>query len=281
MPVFSTRVVYGGAKQWAELFDANSPEFNRGRQSFRSQRKFILDYSDLNAFNAECFPDANGLPGRHPNLSDLWVDSWAASPMVGDDPIEYVDGLATPLKYTATVTYTPLDLQNEQTQDFESDPSEPIDLLVANMSFRTEAMTLPGESFKWESDSSAADEDINPVMMIQLVDFSLQRPRAARIPFTAIRNCVGKVNESRFFGADAETVLYMGAQIGYRFSSNGQRSYEIQHQFTEKRIDIGGGTIGGWNYFLRPDGTWDKLLNKTNDETVYKTTDQFRFLLRP
>lgn len=279
MAEFLTRVTRDQDAIWQESIDGDSPEFTRSRTDYSSTRKFIVPVSQLDLFNSHCFPDLYGPSGQHPVADALFVNNWAAKPFHDNDITEFYPGMSSPSLYMITVNYSPYSLDAPKIIDFGSDPTIPYNELIGNMGFRTEAMTLPGKAFKWETSTVVVKEEINPVMMIQLMDFTIATPKTASIPFTAIRDNMGKVNANQFFGGAAETVLYQGTQVGFRFGNDGSRSFELSHQFTEKRIQWDG-NIYGWNHFMDPATyKWDRLINRDTNLPTYTTSTTFQNLM--
>lgn len=237
---FLTRAVLGGDKRWEELIDRDGVTFRRSRTSLDCTRKFILRYDELDTFYRECFPEDSYLTAQHPNLP-LFVDTLDMNPLLSEEIAEYnLQGLASNENFVCKVSYAPWESEDYNSPESPDDPSSTLnnfDLLVGNMNFRTEAMTLPGKVFKWEgSGKDVANNSINPVLMIQLMDFTVSIPQAKFVPLYAVRKNIGRVNSEEFFGAAPETVLYLGTGVRWRHSSDGSRTFDLEHRFSEKRI---------------------------------------------
>lgn len=250
MSTFNALAVRGGSQQWEEYAETESPSYSGTRTSLSCQRRFRVPEDDFDAFLAELYPVGQTLTGEHPQRDGLYVDTFTAEPEVGPEAVEAATGVVGPQFYEFTVTYTPWESQDLTTGVYDPGEQNNVDLLIGNFNFRVEAMTLPGTGFKWASDNANVKKnELNPVMMIPILDFSLSIPRAPFIPAAAIRANIGKVNETAIWGATAETLLFLGTSARYRFNSLGQKLFDLEHRFSEKRIPNGSTPIGdymGW-----------------------------------
>jgi hypothetical protein len=74
-------------------------------------------------------------------------------------------------------------------------------------------------------------------------------------PWTAIRQCVGKVNAFKFAGAPRGTLLFLGAEASQDITTHGVKAWTLEYKFSEKNANAQNPLRPqGWNYFLRPNG---------------------------
>src|SRR4026209_886976 len=76
--------------------------------TFSEQRNVLMAWADIDNLFLECFPNAPALPGRHPTVSHLYVESVDINPY---PPIpaqsEIIIGtVANYLRATAVITYS-------------------------------------------------------------------------------------------------------------------------------------------------------------------------------
>lgn len=276
-------VVAGGTKAWEELIEPDvSPQIQFSRGNATYTRYFKVPTADAETFKEECFPSAGVIPGAHPGFPQLFVDTLTYKPFDGAAFSEAASGVNEPDNWHVTVTYTPwqADPAPPGSYDPVSDPIEVLDLLTTSMQFSTEAMSLPGYSLKWQmTGNQIASENVSAYILVHTTQFGLMIPKARRIPWAAIRENRGKVNETAFWGAEPETVLYNGASVSARYFTDGTRVFDVEHSFTEKQI-VWGSSKFGWNYIWDPDNKrFDRPLGISDGNTLYALSSTFGSLL--
>lgn len=238
MASFYSYVVAGGQKVWEELIEptpSGKGQYTRTGRTFT--RTFRVPQADSNDFLAECYPDTTIGVGEHPVLDGMYVNTIDIDHMPGETYSEVSSGVMEPGNYMLTVTYGPLETDGNTGGDADAD--SPTDVLVGSVSHTMEAMSLPGYGLQWHGLTAGEElvkDAISPYLMIPVTKFSISRPRLPFIPWGIINFCTGRVNKSVFWGYAAETVLYTGASVSYSFSSNGQRQYSLEHQFSARQI---------------------------------------------
>lgn len=298
---WDVKIVSDGTTGWEEVYHPNlGPQITFGRNGRTARRFFKVPNSDLEDFEQECL--TGGLiPKPHPVYSNLLIDTVELAPF-NEDFDETTSAslfVNTPNDWLATVSYSPWQSEPSATAP-QPDTDNPVDILTGDMSFTVEVMTLPGYSLKWDSDDSEIKpETAQAHIKIPMVTWNLIIPRVNRIPWTAIRKCMGCVNKFQFWGADPETVLYNGATIQATFYSDGSKVWNVSHSFTERRIRWGVGsgssattTVYGWNHIWNPGmpagpgGTpaaiapkWDKPIDSTSGLPMYELSAAFPTLL--
>ncbi len=263
------RVVAGGLVPFYE--DPTSPQISLGRESRSIKRTGFIDWNNIEALNAECYPAAPLIYGRHPTVNYLYVDSIEISPKHENaalEDISVVSGIAVHSLAKIEVTYTRVDF------DEEDDGAGGFDLLSRKWSFTGEFMTLPSHSLEWEDIPGQAvqQEEISAAKIIPTIEHSITQHRRTSINWTAIRENFGKVNDGEYQGAADETLLLAGVEISFQFNSNGTKVYTQDLKFHERLIKQGANTYG-WNHFLRADGQWKRLKDKAGNLIYPKTND--------
>jgi hypothetical protein len=105
-------------------------------------------------------------------------------------------------------------------------------------------------------------------VLIPSVEYEYVRHRMAAVPTATIYNCLGKVNNATFLGADPGHVLYTGARARSSYDPSGVRIWEVQHRFAIR----GGGT---WNEFYVPGAGWGTIRLGTSGptQTLYQSVN--------
>lgn len=274
MTAFLTYLTAGGSKTWEELIEpVQSPVGEYTRENRSITRAFRVPIAQTNALIAECFPTLS-IPGQHPVVGGMYVNKVGFGPMPGELLTENGNH-SEPANYLVSVTYGPLEIGPFGSQNPPTfDPTQPIDLIIGNISATTEAVSIPKYTLKWDSDDSQCKEtgtgdEMAAYIIVPRTQFTVMLPRQSSIPWAAHRANRGRVNGADFFGAEPETVLYVGMQVSYRFSSDGSRQFDIEHSFDEKLINYGTETYG-WNHIWNAEAEeWDKPYRGTSGSKKY------------
>ena len=257
--------VQGGAVPFADT-NGESPKFNVTREEMQSTREGVIAWANIDAFLLECVPNAPSLPGLFPGSSKLFVQNVAVEPLAEDGEaicsgsvISYVHAKAT-IQYSTKLPY------NSET------------LVTRKWSFSGEFMTIPASSVKWDNGDAVQTEEISAAKVIPMIEHSLTRNRATSIPWSAIKDCIGKVNTSAldndiFDDVAAEQLLYLGASIDWTLSTDGNEVWTLEHRFQERKVKHAASEYG-WNHFWRPDKKrWEKLKDDNGDNIYPKTAN--------
>lgn len=287
MTAFYTYLTAGGSKTWEELIEPTpSPVGEYTRENRTITRAFRVPIAQTNALIAECFPTLS-IPGRHPVLTGMYVNRVGFGPMPGETLTE-VGNHSEPENYLISVTYGPLEIGMFGSQNPPTiDPTQPIDLMIGNISCSMEAVSIPKYTMKWDSDDEQCKEtgtgdDMAAYINVPRTQFTVMLPRQSSIPWVAHRVNRGKVNKNQFFGAKPETVLYVGMQVSYRFSNDGSRQFDVEHSFDEKAINYGTNTYG-WNHVWNTvTQAWDKPYRGSSSDKkfIYELSDKFNDLIK-
>jgi hypothetical protein len=238
----------------------------QGREMRSAQRVGHLAWTDIDALISECFPSAPSLPGQYPAVSHLYVDAIEIGPFVTDGEAAIVcsGNVAIYGHALAKIGYSTL-------------PYEAATLITRRWSIGGEFLTLPPNSLYWEvSGNVVEEEDISAAKQIPTIEHSILRHRATSIPWAAIKDNIGKVNNatlnnSYFTNVAAETLLYLGAEVNYSFNTDGTQIFTYEHRFRERQVkdEVDGesqATSLGWNHFLNPStAKWDRLTDEFGD----------------
>jgi hypothetical protein len=246
-----------------------SPRYSLSRDSRKATRVVETAWANLDALFLECFPAAPSLPGVFPGIAFLFCESIEAEPLHPDG-----DFSAAALAGASVATYAN---RAKVTINYSNLPYESDTLLTRRFSFSGEFLTIPSAALKWEGGEVVQDEEISAAKIIPMIEHSItwHRVLEASIPWDDIKNDIGRVNESAidnayFDNVAAETLLYMGAELNFTYSTDGSKVWTLEHRFQERRVKIAE-DVFGWNHFQRPsDGTWKKLVDD-NGDTVYPT----------
>ena len=144
------------------------------------------------------------------------------------------------------------------------DPATPLVWCTQELDFEVETISLPNTYFEWSSDSKKST--VQYIEDVHITTLNLTFPRLTELPILKIRNYRGRINSIPFLGADAETVLFVGARTRRESSIDGILNQSVSLVFKERDRS--------WNMFLRPDtGEWDYLQSPTTLRRRYETAD--------
>jgi hypothetical protein len=250
-----------------------SPRITAGREARGATREVELAWVNIDALIAELFPAAPSLPGAYPGVSYLYAENVDISPLHPDGDQTCAGDVATYGRARATISYSRLPYEPDATQ-----------LISRRYSMGGEFMTIPSGTLYWDEAGffvPIQEEEIAANKTIPTIEHSItwHRVPEASIPWTAIKDKVGKVNSGSlnndyFKSVAAETLLYVGAELSFTLSTDGTKVWTLEHRFQEKNIKEAGNTHG-WNYFLRPsDSAWLKMVD-VDGNPVYPTSGSF------
>ncbi len=253
---------------------SGSPKRIQTSVNAEAERRGIIAWSDIDALIAQVFPSTinagivveQGAGVAYPGNSFLRADSIEFVPHFGEeDPTTNVDlsqdfdTLTTYTSALATIVY----LTQKFAQGEEEQEEDPTTFLRHRWSIGGEFLSLGGDSAIWELDGEQS-ADTEPAVFVPTVEHEITWPRVTSPPFAAIRDRIGKVNDTELnfvTGTIAkETLAFVGAEIQREVLSDGSRAWEVTYRFSERRVvsldedaDLSGPSpgIGGWNHYWR------------------------------
>lgn len=265
MVAITGRAVQGGLVPFEEY--STSPTINADRKSRTVERVGRIDWVNIDALILECVPDV-GVYGRHPTIAYLYVDTVKVKPFHENaslDSITVSSGVAFHDLAEVTISYARVDFEKEN--DGTND-----NLLTRKWSFSGELMTLPGNQLKWIDGTPVQQEEISASKLIPSIEHSITLLRRPSIPWTAIRENIGKVCDGTFEGATDETLLFSGAEVSFEFNATGSKMFTLDLRFNERFIKQGAQTFG-WNHFYRKGTGWQKLTDDQGELIYPKSSD--------
>lgn len=241
-----------------------SPTFNATRDALSAQREGHIDWANIDALIAECTPAVPSLPGLYPGSTVLYVESLDIKP-IAEERSPTCGNVVSYSKADVTIKYGKL-------------PYNPETLITRKWNFSGEFMTLPASSVKWENGDAVENEEISAAKNIRMIEHALTRQRAVSIPWTAMRECIGKVNSALldddiFDNVAAESLLYLGSAIDWTLDTAGNEQWTLEHRFQERLIEHNGVSYG-WCHFWRPDKkAWERLVDNAGNHMYESTAD--------
>ncbi|MEK6236455.1 MAG: hypothetical protein N2C14_17240, partial [Planctomycetales bacterium] len=157
------------------------------------------------------------------------------------------------------------------------DPEDPDDsslgtYLTESLSISGRSITFPREAFKWSSDGTAFDaQDVTPGKLLPQADFRVTRHRTPSLPKTLLFSMIGKVNQSAFVEAAAETLLFLGADARREHTAEGVKTWEIELQFNYE-------PQGHNSEFRAASGVFEEVVTQVGGNKRYPAAD-FTLLL--
>ena len=255
---------------------AGSPTLTFGKEKSSGKMNILMRQSFLPKFIADAMPPpymTNGEDGKKkkvyplgapmPNYGFLFCTGVSVSPFPSDLPLGHsVSGY--PMVQCSVSYSTPDEDKDEEEEDAET-------VLTHSYDVGGEFLTIPSTGLKWEGEANAVkNEDMQAGKIIPQIEHGIGWERVAKVPFAAIRSCIGCVNSGSFFGAAKETLLFVGASITKTVNTDGETEWKVDYKFSERVVNSGSKQLG-WNHFYRPDkGEWQKLKTMKTGDNIYK-----------
>lgn len=243
---------------------------DKSNASFGETRNCLMAWADIDALLAECFPAAPALPGRHPTVAYLYVESvditpWPPIPPQADLTIGTVVNYVAA---TAAITYSTL-------------PYDTSDFITRRKNASIEVVLLPTHDWRWEATPPEAitTPDVPLGKHVPIIDhvFDYHRVPASKEAAidAAARSLIGRVNRSTWRNASAQTVYFAGYESVWTIDSLGNKTFTFSFQFRERRLKFENQTFG-WNHFPRLEGSgptkWQRIMDLSRNY-VYPLTD--------
>ena len=239
-----------------------SRKIRASEKSRAETRVGLISWLNIDALLLECFPDAPALPGLHPQVPYLYVQSVDIDPWPDVPPQSHIAIGTVPdfLFAKATITYGTL-------------PFDTGDFLVKRYDATQEVISMSTNGFKWEDGTAIESSDIPLSKSVpvkeHIWDYSRVPSSLESTISTAFDAVAGKINATAWRGVSAETLLVLKYSPTWRYDGNGNKIFTFSYQFKERAVKFGGTTFG-WNHFPRsinagggaaPAGTtrWQKI----------------------
>lgn len=255
---------------------AGSPKIHMDRSGGTAVQMFRIAWADVGPFILEMLgPTPYAMPG----FPWLTVDNMDIEPHHTEGPD--ANG-ADPATYSAagakvTLNYTiPKEDGKQQPASNGGDGSGPggkdgstggsaVTFVKHTVSVGGEFLQWPAKGAHWEIGDFKGDDKLSDTTqvgrVVGLIEHQVTWSFVKFPPWDAIRSLIGKINDKKFCGALAGTMLFLGVEAEHEFTSNGAQAWTVTYKFSEKRNVDSFGIIRGWNYFLRPStGDWEKIL---------------------
>jgi hypothetical protein len=256
-----------------------------------------IAWSDIGDFLDEQIPtipatgaSAATVPAPFPGYPQLRVSSIAIEPFsenITDQATSSSTYLTLPNYEYAKVTVEYRTPDSDEIPDLTSpfNAGDPVPLLRHSWNPRTELVVADGYTFKWDDDTSTAEEnrvigDTPVAMPVPVIDHAITWPQVISPPFENIRQTLGKINNAALSFQTGtilkHTLLFVGAHLDREVLSDGTRAWTVTYRFHERRVLGEDGEQGGWNYFWRKTppskaGWWP--LKKHNGDPIFKDAD--------
>lgn len=265
--------------QFRELAGSPKEEWD-AEKGFRATRRLTVDWVDRNAFVQAILGTPGlfgGTPASHyPGRPGVLPKSVTITPFLSeedppvyqlfyDDPSAYLNnynGIAL-----IEVTYETTAKEEEEEDPGEKPETEPETYLTRSWDFGGEYMLFPGMkaaangSQNMTAQEAAAAPPVDPsqkiARFIPITEHRFVWSRVSKVPWDAIRNMRGKVNDAELWGCLSETLLFMGCQVEREYAYYDDTDvdppksfYKVTYIFREKQIPYAGATYG-WNHIFQ------------------------------
>jgi hypothetical protein len=276
-----------------------SPTIEGGRKGVTATRIVRIAWEDINAFMFEIFPDPFfGYQGNSffPGFEWLRASKAKIEPFQPNSPSGMNEVMNVyPGGAKVTVTYTnPAEDQGMQggAAGDHSGPGknagssgghdgEDNQFLTHKVSVGGQFLTWPKKNLQWQlsastgaawtpgapyKDFEVGPETLNQVVVVQL-EHTISWSFVLWPPWTAIRQCIGTVNEVAIAGCPPECALFTGVEASQKITNTGGKAWTLDYKFSEKNENASDPlNPQGWNFFLRPDGvapgTWQRIIRR-------------------
>ena len=276
--IVPSRLTAAGDSIWEEIiYPGTYPKIKiKPREGLCVTRAFKVPADLIDVFGIECSNSTFVDQGRHPQFPNVYITDVDLDPFGEDGAVQMRQtgfNVTEPEYWMAVVNYECRKFSPVSGQS--ADNSNGADLLDGTVNVTSEVLLIDGAGFKWAGDTTNIAEHIQMPKTIPIIDREIKIPRLMLIPWVPIRACVGCVNKVAYSGALPETLLYLGASVGFRFAFDGSLTYSLTHKFKEKGFlvytDATETTtmVATWNHFYRKT---DKLWKKTKP-LVYTPID--------
>jgi hypothetical protein len=268
-----------------------SPTFAFQRDGAEVTRVFKVNWDDFPVLMFALFPTAEEVAAGWPDASHYpvpygWlyvkrvrVEPWEGQPSIlGDFPANYRHARVT-LEYASEnnderLVRTLGGVQGDWSGPGGSSGSlgdvnfdNPIHAFLEHkVGIGGEFITWPASSLRWGTPASGEPDapekeyvvggDTHIGRTSVTIDHHITWRYVPYPPWTAIRQCVGKVNAYHFAGCPRATMLFLGLEATHLVTSpSGLTAWNLDMKFMEKNHNAFDPlTPMGWNYYLRPNG---------------------------
>ena len=273
---------------------APSPTLTFAREEQSAEEIYMMAWDALDDFVDESLPEIQNIGSftvpqmrrSFPDRDDLQTERIVATPFYGEMPGDLdgtlvADGVEAAKWARVTISYK---VSEESEQDPTQDPNDPETFLTHRRSMGGEWFIQQGVP-EWvdasaTDDAAVADGDANAKInknpffdvkrFIPTIEHSLIWKAVLDPPFDAIIALLGTLNDELLFGAQAETMLFIGAEAEREFTNRGQKPWRLDLRFRERKDP-------DWNTFWNPEvKKWQRILWKDadgNKEPTYPTGD--------
>ena len=141
----------------------------------------------------------------------------------------------------------------------DEEEDENVDIGELSLDASAEMLSLPkgGGGFEWssgvDSGKKLKDTDITPQLTIPMIQIRLKR-KLPYLTLGAITSLIGRINSSTLnvagYGFGTNQVLFTGAKVSKKFTSDGNELWEYEFEFVAKTFS--------WNSFFHPSG-WQSI----------------------
>jgi len=279
---------YGGSVAFHE--EEGSPKMSVGRESRKIVRTGTIRWSDIDTLVSECFPAPPAMFGSHPENTFLYAESVEIEP-IGDELANWMSissgGAAI---YTSPEDHAHRD-EARAVITYSSMPNPTGTVLSVRMGIGGEYQMISPVKMKWQDlvatdpdNAWVSNEDAKIGKFIPTADWAFTRQRAVSVPWVAIRACMGRVNAGHlntfpFYNVARETLLMVGAEIGFSYAADGNAQWTLDYRFNERIIAAANvyDSPGGWNHVYREkNNIWARIVPDGGTTPIqYPTTGLF------
>lgn len=286
-----------------------SPTYRADRDGFGATQIYRMAWIDIDAFLNESFP----LPVRagfsyeyvsertFPGTDWLFTRSVAIEAMAPEKPTAgalfniYDSGAKVTIEYATRTIELDTAGGGAGTSPSGADTGT---LQSHRISIGGEAMILPVGAFGWALTQATFPGEFRPLQnenirvgkIIPTIEHTLSFEYVPHPPFGTIAAMIGCVNSAvLLFNAQAETLLFVGADATRRVTAQGTEAWKLEYRFSQKIVKgrlVGGTVLSGfeavaigWNHYFNPAEQWWDKVQTSNGDYPYATAN-FAYLFQ-
>jgi len=282
------------------------PEFRIEEDGAKATEKYVMLSSNFQAFYQISLPGSESIAGfvnrlerrRLPGNDKFLTKEIRGKPFVGDKPGDPY-GIFTSLPsathdshYLVTIEYDTLREEGDETDPvtfLEHSVSASAEFLSISPKKTDYANRLPGEPLPSQAALTENRNQLQPIIkVIPQMQHSFSWRFVIQPNWQSIMDNLGKVNaeaddtgtisakDGMFFGAEAETVMFMGVTGSQKnvFEATGRvlKPWELAYLFLMKRV-VEDGNVYGWNHVWDPEAAAWVTLVRAGGQMMHETTD--------
>lgn len=265
----------------------------------------IINWANVPALLAEVFPPSSAVTPFAAEL-DPYFGIFRANRLTFKNLSNLTTnltgtGVANFGKARVTITYSSVQIEPPQDQGEADADGDPVPFLTHSLGIGGEYITFGTENqLYWGATgiAVAAVQGIDAGFPITQTEHQIHWHRVVSPPFQAIRDLMGKINQTELTFATGTirkgTLLFLGAEMSRDIMSDGTRAWDVTYRFSERNYTnsdrIAGWQLNSalqngdtsttteyitWNHFWNDEDAFFDVLWDSNSKPVFEASPDF------